>query len=262
MRSIGFRLSGCLTAALAAISAVGILYPGEALAQQSDAAQARFDVASVKLHQEEPGPFRVSTAAANGRIDFINVTLKSCLRQAYGLRSYQITGGPGWISDDHYDIVAKSAGPAGRAQLMRMLQALLAERFQLKFHFETKEMPVYALVVGKSGLKIKEVKDDGKGMQIGGDTQHPFSARNISMAQFAESLSRLQELNAPVVNRTDVPGVFNIDLEFSPENTTSTDSAAPSLFSALTEQVGLKLEASRGPVRILVIDQVARPAGN
>jgi len=262
MRIIGLRLSGCLTAALTAISAVGILDPGDALAQRSEVDQPRFDVASVKLHQEEPGPFRVSTAAGNGRVDFINVTLKACLRHAYGLRSYQITGGPGWISDDHYDILAKSAGPAGRAQLMRMLQALLDERFQLKFHFETKEMPVYALVVGKSGLKIKEVKDDGKGMQIGGDAQHPFSARNISMAQFAESLSRLQELDAPVVNRTDVPGIFNIDLEFSPENTTSTDSAAPSLFSALTEQVGLKLEASRGPVRILVVDQVSRPAGN
>ncbi len=230
---------------------------------QTPAPPVAFEVASVKLHKPEPGPLRVSTAAQNGRITFVNVTLKACIRQAYGLRPYQVAGGPGWLADDRYDIVAKAAGPASKTQLMPMLQALLADRFKLTFHIETKEMPVYSLVIAKKGSKIHAVKDDGNGLQIGADPEHPFSARNISMAQFAGALSRDQAFDFPILDRTGLTGVFNITLDFVPDDATSTDTAVgPSILTALQEQLGLKLEAAKGPMEILVIDHAERPSEN
>jgi uncharacterized protein (TIGR03435 family) len=224
--------------------------------------QLQFEVASVKSHKPEEGPLRASTSVEIGRINFANVTVKNCIRQAYHLKPYQVSGGPGWLSDDRYDVIAKAAGAASRSQVMLMLQALLADRFKLTFHFEEKEMPIYSLVIAKNGPKIKEAKDDGNGLEIGGDPQHALSARNISMAQFAGTLSRLQELDHPVVDRTGLKGVFNINLDFEAEDSASPDKAGPSIFTALPEQLGLKLETTKGPVQILVIDHVERPSEN
>jgi uncharacterized protein (TIGR03435 family) len=178
------------------------------------------------------------------------------------VKPHKPEGGPGWLSDDRYDVSAKAAGAASRNQVMLMLQALLADRFKLTFHFEEKEMPIYSLVIAKNGPKIKEAKDDGNGLEIGGDPQHALSARNISMAQFAGTLSRLQELDRPVVDRTGLKGVFNISLDFVAEDAASPDSAGPSIFTALAEQLGLKLEATKGPVQIFVIDHVEKPSEN
>jgi uncharacterized protein (TIGR03435 family) len=144
---------------------------------------------------------------------------------------------------------------------MVMLQALLAERFQLAFHRTTKEMPVYWLVAGKKGPKLYEVKDDGGGAQIGSDSAHRFSARNISVAQFAESLSREQQVDRPVLDGTGVAGIFNITLDFAAGDS-SDDASGPSIFTALQEQLGLKLEPGKGPVEILVIDRAEKPTGN
>ena len=220
-----------------------------------------FEVASVKLHKPEPGPFRVSTGVEVGRINYTNVTLKGCIREAYGLRPYQVAGGLAWLNDDRFDIVAKASGPASKAQLMLMLKSLLAERFHLTFHIETKEMPVYSLTVAKKGLRVHEVKDDGHGTQIGGDPAHAFTARNISMAQFAGTLSRIPQVDRPVLNATGLKGLFDLALDYATDDT-STDSAGPSIFTALQEQLGLKLEPARGPVEILVVDHAERPSQN
>jgi bla regulator protein BlaR1 len=252
-------------AAIAAVIgpvAIGVMNAPAGRAQSRSAARLEFEVASVKPHKPEAGPLRVSSSVENGRLNYINVTLKNCIRQAYGLRPYQISGGPGWLTDDRYDVIAKAAGPASKAQIMLMLQTLLADRFKLTYHFETREMPVYTLAIAKSGLKIKEAKDDGNGMEIGGDPQHPFSARNVSMALFAGTLSRLQELDRPVVDGTGLKGIFNFTLDYAPDEAPSSDNAGPSIFTALTEQLGLRLDSSKGPVEILVIDHVERPTGN
>jgi uncharacterized protein (TIGR03435 family) len=248
-------------AAMTVPIAVGVLNAPRMRAQ-GPATGPEFEVASVKPNKPQPGPLRVSTSVENGRLNFINVTLKNCIRQAFSLRPYQISGGPGWLADDRFDVIAKAAGPADKAQVMRMLQTLLADRFKLKFHIETKEMPVYSLVVAKNGLKIKEANDDGNGTQIDGDPQHPLSARNISMAGFAGTLSRLQELDRPVIDATGLKGVFNLSLNYSPDDAAPSDNAGPSIFTALTEQLGLKLEAGKGPVDILVIDHVEKPSDN
>jgi bla regulator protein BlaR1 len=242
--------------------AVGVMNVPAGRAQSRSAARLEFEVASIKPHKPEAGPLRVSSSVENGRLNYINVTLKNCIRQAYGLRPYQISGGPGWLTDDRYDVVAKAAGPASKAQVMQMLQALLADRFKLTYHFETREMPVYTLVIAKNGPKIKDAKDDGNGAEIGGDPQHPLIARNVSMALFAGALSRLQELDRPVLDGTGLTGVFNFTLDYAPEDAASPDKAGPSIFTALAEQLGLKLEVSKGPVEILVIDHVEKPSGN
>jgi bla regulator protein BlaR1 len=267
---IGIRLSFGKKIALAAVGAatltapmvVGILNPPVVRGQSPAAPLLKFEVASVKPHKPEAGPLRASTSVENGRINYTNVTLKNCIRQAYGLRPYQISGGPGWLADDRYDVIAKAAGSATKAQVMLMLQALLADRFKLTFHFEAKEMPVYSLVIAKNGPKIKEVKDDGNGTQIDGDPQHALNARNISMAQFAGTLSRLQDLDRPVMDRTGLRGVFNITVDFVADDAASPDTVGPSIFTALSEQLGLKLEPTKGPVQILVIDHIERPSEN
>jgi bla regulator protein BlaR1 len=241
---------------------IGVLNAPRMRAQSQGASGLEFEVASVKPHKPQPGPLSVSTSVENGRLNYTNVTLKNCIRQAYRLRPYQVSGGPAWVADDRYDIVAKSESPADRAQVMRMLQTLLADRFKLKFHIETKEMPVYSLVVAKNGLRIKEANDDGNGTQIDGDPRHPLVARNISMAGFAGTLSRLQELDRPVIDATGLKGVFNFTLDYSSDAAAPSDNAGPSIFTALTEQLGLKLEAGKGPVDILVIDHVERLTGD
>jgi bla regulator protein blaR1 len=248
--------------AVAAPIVIGVLNAPRMRAQSQSATGPEFEVASVKPHKPQPGPLRVSMSVENGRLSYTNVTLKSCIQRAFSLRQYQISGGPGWFADERFDVIAKAAGPADKAQVMRMLQALLAGRFKLKFHIETKEMPVYSLVVAKNGLKIKEAKDNGNGTQIDGDPQHPLSVRNISMAGFAGTLSRLQELDSPVIDATGLKGVFNFTLDYSPDSAAPSDNAGPSIFTALTEQLGLKLEAGKGPVDILVIDHVERPSDN
>lgn len=221
---------------------------------------AEFEVASVKIHKPEPGPFRSSTGVEIGRINFTNVTVKQCIRQAYGLKTYQVSGGPGWLADDRYDIVAKAPGPASREELMRMLQALLTERFHLTFHFEAKEMPVYSLVIARKGLKIHPVKDDGGGVQMGGDGAHPFSARNLSMAGFAGTLATIRAVDLPVVDRTGLEGVFNFNLDFAADDAAS--DSGPSIFTALEEQLGLKLEPSKSSVQILIVDRAEKPYPN
>ena len=209
-----------------------------------------FEVASIRVHQPGPGPLHVSTAVEAARINFTNVTLRGCIRAAYGPRPYQITGGPGWLNDDRFDIIAKAAQAAPRAQLMLMLQSLLAERFHLAVHFETREVPVYSLVVDRRGLKIHPVTDNGAGMQVDGDETHPVVARNISMTGLAQVLSRTREIDRPVIDNTGIGGVFNISLEFGPDD---------SVFTALSEQLGLRMEPAKGPVPMLVVDHAEKP---
>jgi uncharacterized protein (TIGR03435 family) len=222
-----------------------------------------FEVASVRTHKPEPGPFRVSNAVEIGRINFNNVTLKGCIRQAYGLRQYQVVGGQAWLNDDRYDIAAKASGAASKDQLMLMLQTLLAERFHLAVHRETKEMPTYSLVVAKKGPKIHPMKDDGSGVEIGADPAHPYAVRNISMAMFAGVLSRSQQVDRPVLDHTGLEGVFTFTLDLAADDSPSADGVVgPSIFTALQEQLGLKLEPDRGPVETLVIDHAERPTQN
>jgi len=173
------------------------------------------------------------------------------IRWAYSVKDYQVTG-PDWLATQRYDIAAKAEASLSDKQLMAMLQALLAERFKLAIHRETKERTVYELVIGKNGPKLHEV-EAGPSHSSGG--RGSLSAQKMSMPQLADSLSRTVSL--PVLDMTGIKGAFDIELKWAPEE--GGDNAnGPSIFTAVQEQLGLKLEQRKGPMEFIVVDHAER----
>jgi uncharacterized protein (TIGR03435 family) len=229
-----------------------------------------FEVASIKPSKALPDHSGVTTD--KGRISMENVTLKRCIRSAYGVPEAQIVGGPKWIDDDRYDINAKADWPAGDRELMIMLQAMLAERFQLSFHREAKTFQGYALVVGKDGLKAKPSAPEA---QSGTHTNTNTNAGMASIEAVACTMTALAQklsevLHLPVADLTDTKGQFDFRLEWAADDMhaqslSASDpdaSSRSSIFSAVQEQLGLKLESHKVPVEVLVIDRLERPSEN
>ena len=232
-------------------------------AQAQPAARLAFEVASIRPAPPSGGPLRVSMTGENGRINYINVTVRALIRKAYGLRIYPPSvGGSDPLSTDRYDVIAKAPGGASGEQTKQMLQTLLEDRFNLKVHRETKELPVYALVVGKNGPEFHEVQDDGTGAEItGGDESHPIKAHHVSMKLLAATLQGY--VGDPVLDMTGLTGMYDFSLEFTSDESLAANAApGPSIFTAVQEQLGLKLEARKGPVEVVVIDHVDKPSEN
>jgi uncharacterized protein (TIGR03435 family) len=212
-----------------------------------------FEVASVKPNKSGRNPG--STSRSGGQMVFENTSLRECIAIAYGIaadREYALVG-PAWIGSERYDVVAKVPAETPREQVLRMLQALLADRFQLRLHPEKKELRVYALTAARTGAKLKAVP-----VHDGSFTFGPghLAGKGLSMAEFADKLSRpFFGLGAPVMDSTGLAGVFDFTLEWAPDNI---QADGPSIFAAIPEQLGLKLEASRRLVEVLVIDHVER----
>lgn len=176
-----------------------------------------------------------------------------------------IKGGPDWVmfGDARFNIEAKAEDPAKttREQLLRMLQALLAERFQLKFHRETVDRPGFAMVVAKNGPKLNEAKGDRAAAVFGGKAQvkpipgQPISltARKYSMTMLAGLLSRIGP--GPVIDKTGLRGDYDFTLAWD-------ESSGPSLSTALNEQLGLRFESQKVPVSLFVIESAQKPTGN
>jgi len=258
-------------AAVAGPVGVGLLSPSHVRAQSAVATAERknFEVASIK--PSEPGGHGIQVMMApGGRITAKNVTMKFLIQQAYSVRDFQIIGAPSWAGNDRYDINAKADGDENIApeQLRVMMQGLLADRFQLAFHKETKELPVYALVVGKGGSKLKEGAA-GMGPQIRMG-RGLINGQGMGMDMLSTQLSNI--LGRSVIDKTGLTGAYEIKLEFTPEGgggMVQRDGAepappadGPTIFTALQEQLGLKLESSKGPVTILVIDKAEKPSEN
>lgn len=263
-----------------------------ALAQQPAGNSPTFEVASIKpAEPQSTGHVRVMMGGDPGRVNYTNVTLKNVLTRAYDVKSYQITG-PSWIDGERYDIVAKVPDGAPKEQIPAMLQNLLAERFKMKLHRETKEQPVYALVVGKNGPKLTKAAEGVPARQTighgGGPTRRGammmisngrLEARGATVTAFAEMLSNL--MDRPVVDMTKIEGNYDIALEVSMEDLTglrrmgamagpgpgargpeegapAPDSTpAPSIFTVV-QQLGLKLESRKAPIEYLVVDQAEK----
>jgi uncharacterized protein (TIGR03435 family) len=168
------------------------------------------------------------------------------------VREYQVTG-PDWLGSDKFDIVAKFPQHSGDSQAGPRLQKLLADRFKLAFHRESKEMPVYALVVAKNGPKIKAVEDNGD-HNTNNEGGH-MTGKGITMTRFAEFLSR--QMDRPVVDLTEMQGVFNVTLDWTPEKA-GDDAVGPTLLTALQQQLGLKLQPQKAPVEVIVVDHAER----
>src|SRR5262249_40002051 len=163
------------------------------------------EVASIKQRQVTPGPMRVSAGVGPGGIQYRNVTVTDCIRNAFGVQRYQILGGPDWLRTDRYDIIANAAAAAPKGQLMLVVPTLLEDRFRLKTHRETKDLPIYALVVKKSGLKLKPGKADGE-TEIGG-AGHLINSRGMTMRSLAGVLTQIiQGSGRPVLDKTGLDG--------------------------------------------------------
>lgn len=245
-----------------------LLLAASAAAQaQTGSAPPSFDVASIKLSAPDNRSSRFETNP--GMLRLINQTLRGCIRAAYAgggapLRDYQIVGGPKWIDSDRYDIVAKADGRAAAPQLVLMLQALLADRFQLVVHRESRQFPGYALAPAKGGLRIKPDPAEG-------DPPRAISDRG-SLAFVRAPLTWLPRMlstvvDAPVVDDVQIAGVYSFTLEWNPDDSAPEGAAAvpaaqtiaPASLLAALEQLGLRLEACKAPLGVIVVDRAEKP---
>ena len=197
-----------------------------------------------------------------GRCVIRDARLGHLLFIAYRLRSMAlIKGGPDWVKtgDDRFNVEAKAEDPtkATDAQLLEMLQALLTERFSLKFHMEVKDLPGYALVVGKNGPRFKEAKGEEVSMSFGangkpGRGPNSVTLRRYSMSKFADLLTNYGN---PIVDKTGLTGYYEFTLSWD-------EDAGPTLYTAIQEQLGLKLEPQKVPVSFIVIESAKKPGEN
>jgi uncharacterized protein (TIGR03435 family) len=226
-------------------------------------AQEGFEVASIRPSQNRSASSNVDSAPG-GRLTATNVTVRELIRLAYNVKDYQIEKAPGWVESDPYDIVAKSASSQKTSldEERTKVSQLLADRFQLKIHRETKQMQVYLLVVAKSGPKLT-LHTDGSRSKTRKGCGHLAGTR-LTMDTIATVLSR--QFEQEVLNRTDLPGKYDFQLDWTPDSGSCPGadgaSALPSIFTAIQQQLGLKLESGKGPVELLVIDHVERPSEN
>jgi uncharacterized protein (TIGR03435 family) len=228
-----------------------------------------FDVVSVKPAPPPTGNnLRVSMGGDAGRVNFSNVTLKNVMTRAYSVKPHQISG-PDWLDSERYDIVATIPAGAPREQIPMMLQTLLADRFKLAIRREQKVMPVYALVAGKNGSKLREAEAEA-GLRVSMGPKGRQLTGNVSLARLADALSTW--MDRPVLDMTGIKGIYDIDLEWTPDEGQSAPRFAPggeagrpeaggdgpSIFTAVQEKLGLKLEGRKSPAEIIVVERAER----
>lgn len=227
------------------------------------APESRFEVASIKPTPADQYNGSSGIKSGHGRITASGVTLKRCIIGAYGVGPSQIVGGPPWLDSDRFEIAAKADQPLGDAGLMTMLQTLLADRFKLALHHETRTLEALVLEVAKSGPKLEKAEGEGSSTD---SHRGGITGRSLSMDHFAWVLARA--LNVPVVNQTGLEGNFNFKLEWSPDADKPVKpgeipaDTGPSIYAALQEQLGLRLASRKAPVDVLVIDHAERPTEN
>lgn len=231
-----------------------------ALASISYAQTAAFDATSIKLNLSAGGPSSLRVTA--GRAAMQNVSLKKVMLNAYGIpddREYMIDG-PDFLTSEHFDIEATFPADTPVAKVREMMQTMLAERFNLALHKETRQLPMYSLVVAKGGPKIHPGSPGGG--RTSGRPGH-FEATGITMQKLADLIAR--QAGRPVSDATGLQGVFDFTLEWDPQadlQVGTSDVAGSiqgaSIFTALQEQLGLRLESGNGPVEVLVVDRMEK----
>ena len=234
-----------------------------------------FEVATIKLSPpDEQGKFFTVTRGSN-QVRTGNTTLSDLVTFAYGVHPKQVINAPDWADKDKFDILGKpdAEGVPNQAQLRTMMQKLLASRFQLTFHKDTRELSVYELVVAKSGPKLtpSATQGDLPGLFFRGLGDLP--ARNATMADFA-GLLQAAVLDKPVVDHTGITGRYDFELKWTPDQSqfealggiktppADNPDAPPDLYTAIQQQIGLKIDATKAPTEVMVIDKVEKPSPN
>lgn len=224
-------------------------------------ASPSFDVASVKLSDLKAGSwFRV---LPGGKLESVS-WIKQLVQIAYGVEGYQVIGGPDWFTSDRYDIKAKAENPeAGRTEMLLMLRSLLADRFKLKLHNETRDFSVYHLVVDKNGPRLRPLKEGEVPACARGDLR-AFVCGLDTVPDLAGALQGV--VRRPVLDKTGLEGRFDLLLDFdtytASGRTPPPDFDRPSLAQALRDEFGLRLEPQKAPFPVLVIDSIERPTAN
>lgn len=212
-----------------------------------------FEAASIHASAAGDGGFGFHLTDG-GRLTVQNMTVWNLLRQTYGWRDNQIIGGPAWIKSEGFNIEAAPSAPVGRDKAVEMLKTLLEDRFHVRWHPDTREMPAYALKVDTGGSKLAPAREGQADMRMGN-----LKAPSMTL----DSLCQILEFDAgrPVVDQTGLAGPYAIELHYA-RDAAVTDTSLPSLFTAVREQLGLRLEAAKLPVKVFVIDDALRPSGN
>jgi uncharacterized protein (TIGR03435 family) len=250
----------------------------------------KFEVASIRPNKTS-GPGHSSSHIGVDEFRATNITTMQLIRQAFGFPlgpgsdDGRIVGGPSWLDTEGYDIDAKAESsvvdalnklsPEQRALAeQRMLQALLAERFGLTIHRESKELPIYSMIIAKNGSKLHEAKPDDaydngaklpNGLSAGAgfhsSKRGEVTAQGVSTAELAGWLSR--QVGRTILDNTGLTARYDLNLNWTPDNAeASAEFSGVSIFVAIQQQLGLKLESGKGPVEVIVIDHVERPSGN
>jgi uncharacterized protein (TIGR03435 family) len=236
---------------------------------QTDPARPAFEVVSVKpTPPERLNHLRYEKCTGGGPFVTEGTPLLWSIEFAYQLRDSDLAGWPAWLESfaDAYEMEGRPAGRVTEQQCRQMVQSLLADRFHLKIHRETKERSVYLLLIGKNGSKLRVVKTDspktGGGVRINGPLMQSLSESEApegwDMPRLAGYLGDVPDVGRPVLDRTGLTGLYAFSLQFSRKD----GDDRPIVFLALQEQLGLKLEAAKAPLDVVVIDHVERPSGN
>jgi bla regulator protein BlaR1 len=240
------------------------LYAATHLFAQSSATQLKFEVASVKPGAPDATGLFIRYLPGGG-LRITGATLQSLISMAYDVRVFQISSGPKWIDNDRFDIDARlTTSDAPHPTLTRQdqskaaeaLRNLLADRFQLKLHPETTEQPVFALLVAKAGPKLRESTESESFIRRMG--RGSIKGQAVALRLLVVNLAN--ELDRTVIDKTGLTGKYSFELKWDPS--IAPDPSEPSLFTALQEQLGLRLESQKGEVKALVVDRAEKPAAN
>jgi uncharacterized protein (TIGR03435 family) len=237
-------------------------------------APAGFEVATIK--PSDPNrPGKLFTVRGR-QVMTVNTTVNDLITFAYGLHARQVTGAPEWAESEKFDVTGQPEAPGvpSQAQLRTMIQKLLADRFQLAFHREQRELPVYAILVGNSGPKLTRNDSNPNGLpSLLFKGLGVLPAMNASMADLA-NVMQAAVLDRPVVDKTGLPGRYDFTLTWTPDESqfaglgvrvpppSGDANAPPGLFTAVQEQLGLRFDSTRAPVEVLAIDRVEKPSAN
>jgi uncharacterized protein (TIGR03435 family) len=258
--------------------AVSVLFAATLLAQMPGniPSDLRFEVASLKPSTSAEQGGGIRPAPGGQRYEATNCSIKLMIMVAYRIKAEQIIGGPGWLESDRFDMEARAEKPSSADELHVMLMNMLADRLQLKFHHEKKEMQMYALTVDKGGPKMTPHQAANAGDPWVDQSEGSFlhmrlKATYAPMDYFAFRLSQL--LDRPVVDLTSLHGGYDFTLEYTRElplgfpdggkvNGADPDTSGLTVFAAVKQQLGLELKPQKGPVDVIVIDHAEKPSAN